>query len=111
MLKMLRLWLHPASAQMDGPYRSRSLPLPAGTIVAEQGLQHLLDAPGGRAVTALLDEAYVVMQLLDRGRWYAAWQPYLGRWDRLHLVAEDAAAVAAAEPLSALPGRATALAH
>ena len=111
MLKMLRLWLNPASAQMDGPYRSRSLPLPAGIIVSEQGLRHLHDAPGGHAVTAHLDEAYVVMQLLNRSRWYAAWQPYLGRWDLLLLDEEDSATVTAAEPASVLPGRAKALAH
>jgi len=108
MLKMLRLWLNPASAHADGPYKSRSLPLPAGTIVAEQGLRHLHDTPGGHAVTAQLDEAYVVMQLLDRGRWYAAWQPYLGRWDLLHLDEEDAAAVA---PAAILPHPAKALAQ
>ena len=110
MLKLLRLWLHPAAAHADGPYKGRSLPLPAGTIVAEQGLRHLHDTPGGHAVTAQLDEAYVVMQLLDRGRWYAAWQPYLGRWDLLHLDEEDAAAATVA-PAAIPPRRAKALAQ
>ena len=108
MLKMLRLWLHPDSAQADGPYRNLSLPLPAGTIVAEQGLRHVHEAPGIHAVTALLDEAYVVMRLDNRCRWYATWQPYLGSWDLLHLDAEDEAAV---EQTAALPRSAAALAQ
>lgn len=93
MLKMLRLWLNPDSALVDGRYRSPSLPLPAGTIVAEQGLHHVHDTPGIHTVTALLDEAYVVVQLDDQHRWYATWQPYLGSWDLLHLDAEDRAAI------------------
>ena len=74
---------------MDGPYRSRSLPLPAGSIVAEQGLRHAQDMPGVHAVTAALDEAYVVVQLDQHRRWYATWQPYLDSWELLHLDAED----------------------
>ncbi len=93
MLKMLRLWLNPNSAQAEGRYRNLSLPLPAGIIVAEQGLRHVHDEPGIHAVTAALDEAYVVMQLDNHRRWYATWQPYLGSWDLLYLDAVDEAAI------------------
>ena len=93
MLKILRQWLNPGlrpdAARADGPYRNRSLPLPAGIIIAEQGLCHQPEAASGRAVTALLDEAYVVMQLDNRSRWYATWQPYPGNWDLLHLDEEE----------------------
>jgi hypothetical protein len=96
MLKMLRSWLNPDSAQ----------PLPAGTIVAELGLRHVQDAPGIHSVTALLDEAYVVVQLDHQRRWYATWQPYLGSWDLLHL---DEADAAVAEQTAATPRTAEAL--
>ncbi|MFI4979441.1 MAG: hypothetical protein ACHQIO_03760 [Nevskiales bacterium] len=110
MLKKLRSWLHPDSAHVDGPYRSRSLPLPAGTIVAEQGLRHLHDAPGVHTVTALLDEAYVVVQLDPHRRWYATWQPYLGNWELLHLDAEDEHGTGPAQTAAA-PRRVEASAH
>ena len=106
MLKMLRSWLNPDSAQADGRYRNPSLPLPAGTIVAELGLRHVQDAPGIHSVTALLDEAYVVVQLDHQRRWYATWQPYLGSWDLLHLDEADAAVV---EQTAATPRTAEAL--
>ena len=107
MLKKLRSWLHPDSAHVAGPYRSRSLPLPAGAIVAEQGLRHLHEAPGVHAVTALLDEAYVVVQLDRHRRWYATWQPYLDSWELLHLDAEDEDGAATAQTAAA-PRRAEA---
>jgi len=110
MLKILRkrlgLGLSPDAAPADGPYGSRSLRLPAGIIIAEQGLRHQPDAARGHAVTALLDEAYVVMQLDNRSRWYATWRPYPGNWDLLHLDEEEQTAI---EPITALSQPAKAL--
>jgi hypothetical protein len=68
--------------------KQKPLRLPFGRIVAELGLRHL-----GGAVTAAADEAYVVVQRTDRSHWYAAWQPYAGRWDEVELDAEDGYAV------------------
>jgi hypothetical protein len=68
--------------------KPKPLQLPSGRIVAEQGLCHR-----GGAVTAADDEAYVVVQRGDRSHWYAAWQPYAGRWDQVELDAEDGYAV------------------
>jgi hypothetical protein len=89
MLKRLRMWLHPDTAAPQLRCASRTLRLPAGTIVAEQGLLHLRGAPGGHAVVALLDEAYVVVRLGQGHCWYATWQPYLGSWELLHLEEEN----------------------
>lgn len=108
MLKKLRSWLHPDSARTDGPYRGRSLLLPAGAIVAEQGLRHVQETPGVHAVTAALDEAYVVVQLDRHRRWYATWQPYLDSWELLHLDAEDETAIG---PTADAPRRAEASAQ
>ncbi len=88
MLKNLRTWLQ----RHSGNDRQRPLRLPAGVIVAEQGLQHRSEAGGGRSVTALLHEAYVVMRLDNRSSWYATWQPRLGDWELLHLDEEPQAA-------------------
>jgi hypothetical protein len=101
MLKLLQRWLHTQAGPAQPAGEGRRLRLPAGTILAEQGLAHQRDASGGHTVMALLDEAYVVLRLDLHCCWYATWQPYLGSWELLHLDEEEQAAAEEAPALSA----------
>jgi hypothetical protein len=100
MLNSLRKLLHPATPPpvAEHAWRGIALRLPAGTIVAEQGLRHLTDHAGARTVQALMDEAYVVVRTHDQSHWYATWLPYAGGWDLLRLEDDFAPAVAAPPP-------------
>lgn len=68
----------------DGFVKGEVLPLPLGSVIAEQGVEFVrLEA--GRLAQPVLDEAYVVMRLYDQSCWYATWEPYAGGWSLLRL--------------------------
>ncbi|HZR35410.1 MAG TPA: hypothetical protein VFA75_08525 [Nevskia sp.] len=99
MLNKLRQLLHFDTPAESSAPRRPSLRLPPGAIVAEQGLRHLPQAAGVRAVLAQMDEAYVVVRTAANAQWYATWQPYRGGWDLLCL--EEDGPAAAVEPAAA----------
>jgi hypothetical protein len=68
----------------DGFVKGEVLPLPLGSIIAEQGVE-LLRLKAGQLAQPVLDEAYVVMRLYDRSSWYATWEPYAAGWSLLRL--------------------------
>jgi hypothetical protein len=71
----------------DGFVKGEVLPLPLGSVIAEQGVEYVrLEA--GHLAQPVLDEAYVVMRLYDQSSWYATWEPYASGWSLLRLDAE-----------------------
>lgn len=90
----------------DGFVRGEVLPLPLGSVVAEQGVQ-FLKLQAGRLAQPVLDEAYVVIRLYDQSCWYATWEPYASGWSLLRLDAEAEAAPAANDVDVPLPAPAS----
>jgi hypothetical protein len=69
----------------QGFCKGRSLMLPRGEVVAEDGVQHSLDSRAVHTVAPVSGEAYVVVKLPDHTQWYATWLPYSGEWELLRL--------------------------
>lgn len=70
----------------DGYSKGALLRLPAGRILAEEGVSR-----GGRSVTPACEEAYVVVQLNRGTHCYATWYPLAARWELQHIEAGRAA--------------------
>ncbi len=70
----------------DGFSRGALLHLPAGRILAEEGVSR-----GGRSVTPVCEEAYVVVRLDHATHCYATWYPPAARWELQRIEAGRAA--------------------
>ncbi len=78
---------------LNGFSEGKSLQLPAGELIAEEGVLLLRDSAaesGHRAVPGC-DEAWIALRLDDRAGWYAVWCPHATRWEVLSFEVEQAA--------------------
>jgi hypothetical protein len=78
---------------LNGFSEGRSLQLPAGELIAEEGVLLLRDSnteSGHRAVPGC-DEAWIALKLDQRAGWYAIWCPHAARWEVLSFEVEQAA--------------------
>ena len=87
-LLLQRIRRNPASGRglSDGFSRGALLRLPAGQILAEEGVSR-----GGRSVMPVCEEAYVVIRLNRSTHCYATWYPVAARWELQHIEAGRAA--------------------
>ena len=69
----------------EGFCKGASLPLPAGEVIAADGVQYQPGGSGQLSVAPSWDEAYVIVQLHDGVRWQATWLPYAGQWQTQRL--------------------------
>lgn len=75
---------------LNGFSEGRSLRLPPGELIADEGVL-LHDAGSGRYAQPSCDEAWIALRLEEQLGWYAVWCPYATRWEVLSFELEKSA--------------------